>query len=298
MSNRYATPEAFRRALEDRLRAAAAERGQPLNDLRLKVVIERLLARLFAAPDPPWLLKGGYAMELRYRPRARTTRDVDLAIATDALAGELAGLLAQVREELQAAVSTDPGDFFEFRIGTPRGDVAGAPLGGGRFPIEARLAGREYARFHLDVGFGDAVIGAAERLVGEDHLAFAGVTPGIALAISRAQQLAEKAHAYTFPWDDRTNTRTKDLVDMILLIERGALDPGESTAALRATFDTRGTHALPPELPRPPAVWQDDFAALATEVGLSTTDLAVAFERVAAFWRGMLKETSGAGSAD
>lgn len=285
MTRRYATPVAFRQALEDRLRTSAAERGQPLNDLRLKVVIERLLARLFATPDVPWLLKGGYAMELRYRPQARTTRDIDLTTQPEALAGELADHLAQIRDQLQEAANRDPGDFFEFRIGRPRGDLTGAPLGGGRFPVEARLAGRRYVGFHLDVGFGDAVLGAPEQLVGGDFLAFAGLQPAVALAIPRAQQFAEKAHAYTFRWTDRENTRTKDLVDMLLLIERGALDPGELQAALRATFETRDTHALPPELPRPPAAWKDDFAAPAAEAGLSTADLAAAFDLVASFWR-------------
>jgi hypothetical protein len=42
------------------------------------VAIERLLARLVVDKDPPWLLKGGYAMELRFRPKARTTSDIDL----------------------------------------------------------------------------------------------------------------------------------------------------------------------------------------------------------------------------
>ena len=38
------------------------------------------LCRLFANAESPWLLKGGYAMELRIRS-ARTTRDIDLAAA-------------------------------------------------------------------------------------------------------------------------------------------------------------------------------------------------------------------------
>ena len=68
MSKIYANAEAFRNALEDRLRTVAQERGVQIQGLRLKVAIERLLARLFAEKDPPWLLKGGYAMELRFRP--------------------------------------------------------------------------------------------------------------------------------------------------------------------------------------------------------------------------------------
>lgn len=48
MKDRYANAAAFRQALEERLRTIAAERGVPLEGLRLKVAIERLLARLFA----------------------------------------------------------------------------------------------------------------------------------------------------------------------------------------------------------------------------------------------------------
>jgi len=40
---------------------------------------DRLLCRLFAKPNAPWLLKGGYALELRLKT-ARTTRDMDLAV--------------------------------------------------------------------------------------------------------------------------------------------------------------------------------------------------------------------------
>jgi len=47
--------------------------------LRRQVAFDRLLARLFHENNPPWLLKGGYAMELRLK-FARTTRDIDLAI--------------------------------------------------------------------------------------------------------------------------------------------------------------------------------------------------------------------------
>ena len=70
MAKSFTSPAAFKASLEHQLRNIAAERAIPLNTVRLKLVIERLLARLFAAPNAPWLLKGGYAMELRYRPRA------------------------------------------------------------------------------------------------------------------------------------------------------------------------------------------------------------------------------------
>ncbi len=155
-------------------------------------------------------------MELRYRPRARTTRDLDLTIATADPAQPLAARLERVRDELQAAAEADAGDFLRYTIAAAHTELRGAPLGGARFTAEATLAGRPYGRFHLDVGFGDAVLGEPERLGGDDLLAFAGVAPASVLALPRAQHFAEKVHAYTFPWVGRTNTRTKDLVDLVL----------------------------------------------------------------------------------
>jgi len=49
----YANAASFRRALEDRLRDVARQRGVQIQGLRLKVAIERLLARLFDGAAPP-----------------------------------------------------------------------------------------------------------------------------------------------------------------------------------------------------------------------------------------------------
>jgi hypothetical protein len=106
------------------------------------------------------------------------------------------------------------------------------------------------------------------------------------LAIPKAQQFAEKVHAYTFPWKGRLNTRTKDLVDLVLLIERGLPDPGAIRGALAVTFAARGTHVLPEALPPPPPFWSRDFPAMAGEAGLSTADLPEAFAILQHFWDG------------
>jgi len=283
MAKQYRSAAAFRMALESRLQALARDRGVPLNTVRLKYVIERLLARLFAGPARGWLLKGGFAMELRYRPRARATKDVDLSAGLGLFGEDRAAAAEELRGQLQEAAEADLDDFLQFRISTSRAELAGAPQGGSRYPCEALLAGKTYARFHIDVGVGDAVTGEPERLQGEDLLAFAGVPPAQVLAISRPQQFAEKVHAYTFPWADRTNTRTKDLVDLVLFIETGLDDPrlGE---AIRATFSTRNTHPVPTSLLPPPESWHDDFAVMAAEARLSTTDLLHGFAILDRFW--------------
>jgi hypothetical protein len=173
----YPNVAAFRQAVEAHLRNVAQERGVQIQGLRLKVAIERLLARLFDGDDLPWLLKGGYAMELRFRPRARTTRDVDLTIDDLVQPGRLRRRLEEVHEELQSAAGRDLGDHLEFIIQPARSGLQAAPGGGGVFPVVARMAGRDFARFHIDVGFGDAVVGEAEVLICDDLLGFAGVPP-------------------------------------------------------------------------------------------------------------------------
>jgi Nucleotidyl transferase AbiEii toxin, Type IV TA system len=282
MPRQFKSAAAFKASLEEHLRKLAAQTDLPFQTLQLKFTMERLLARLFHSPAPPWLLKGGFAMDLRFRPKARTTKDLDLSVPLVTMSGKNA--VAAVRDMLQAAVDVDLGDYLIYRIGDPKRELTNAPGGGGRFPCESVLVGKAYTKFHLDVGCGDAVVGQPERLVGADLLKFADIAPAIALAITKAQQFAEKIHAYSFPWGDRLNTRTKDLVDLLLLIERGPPASADIRAALRATFTTRNTHRLPERLSPPPEAWKADFALMATEAGLSTTDYLDGFRLVVAFW--------------
>ena len=283
MGKSFATAAAFRTSLEQRLKQLATDSGTQLNTLRHKVAIERLLARLFTRQDPPWLLKGGYAMELRYRPRARTTKDIDLSVKTGS--GELAARLAQNRDELQQAADLDLADFFGFQVALPSSELQGAPDGGGRFPVTALLAGKVFARLHLDIGFGDPVLAGPEELFGQDFLAFASVAPAKVWAIPKSQQFAEKIHAYSLPWKDRPNTRTKDLVDLALFVTVDPPDKAAIRTAIEATFRLRNTHPIPTVLSLPPAAWEATFAAMAHEATLITPDLAEGFRVVAEFWR-------------
>jgi nucleotidyltransferase AbiEii toxin of type IV toxin-antitoxin system len=285
MAKSFASGAAFKTSLEARLKALASQRNVPLNTLRLKLIIERLLARLFLRPNPPWLLKGGYAMELRYRPKARTTRDIDLTVSAFDTSAALKKRLEELRDELQQVADADLSDYFAFRIESPKIELQGAPGGGARFPCEAFLAGKTYGRFPIDIGFGDDVGAAPERLVGDDLLAFAGVPPANVLAIPKTQQFAEKLHAYTFPWKDRENTRTKDLIDMVMLIETGEITPAETRAAVFSTFTRRGKHTAPDELLPPPRDWVKEFTALSKEASLSTTDLSEAFTILSRFYQ-------------
>lgn len=262
---RYETSTALRRALEDRLLAAVRRGGGDIRRMRRQAAFDRLLCRLFHDPDAPWLLKGGYAMELRIRA-ARTTRDVDLAIRT--LPTEKWDDTA-IRGLLQSAASVDLQDGFEFTIGEPTMDLDAAPYGGSRFPVDAQMAGRRFANFHLDVSAGDVLREPFEILEGQDWLGFAGIAKAKLPAISREEQFAEKLHAYTLPRTGRPNTRVKDLVDMVLLLDSGTMDRTRLSENIKATFRRRGTHEVPESLPPPQEDWVEPFSALAAECGLN-----------------------------
>ncbi|MCL4506262.1 MAG: nucleotidyl transferase AbiEii/AbiGii toxin family protein [Chloroflexi bacterium] len=79
---KYKTASAFRNALEARLLTQSRDTGLMLVRLRKAVAFDRLLARLVIHQPDKWVLKGGYALQLRLENsldvRPRTTRDVDL----------------------------------------------------------------------------------------------------------------------------------------------------------------------------------------------------------------------------
>lgn len=271
----YKTAAAFRRAFEERLGLMSRAEKIDLNRLRRQASFDRLLARLFHHQPAPWALKGGYALELRFQS-ARSTVDIDLTVRQ--LSGEDRDPNQTVLDMLQKAAGIDLGDWFEYRIGSPVIDLAAAPYGGARYPVEARMDRRIFSRFHLDAGIGDVLMDPLETTLCRDWLAFAGIEANEVAMIPREQQAAEKIHAYSLP-RLTSNSRVKDLVDLALLIGSGGLNQARLLDALRLTFDRRKTHDLPSVLAPPPAEWQVPFAAVARECGVST-DLALVFAQV------------------
>lgn len=272
---KYATATAFRRALEDRLKLIAEKERVVLERLRREVAFDRLLARLFGKEDAPWVLKGGYALEVRIK-EARATRDIDLALRHTLGKAKGEALNDAILNALRAAAALDLGDFFQFEFGDAMMDLNAAPYGGARFPITARMDRRVFIKFHLDVGAGDVVLTPFDMTPGRDWLGFAGVPAPTFPMISREQHFAEKVHAYTIPRPS-ANSRVRDMVDMVLLIRSSPkLDLSLVKKALDATFKRRKTHALPAILNPPPADWKQRYAELALQCGLSD-DLDEAF---------------------
>ncbi|MBU2575242.1 MAG: nucleotidyl transferase AbiEii/AbiGii toxin family protein [Elusimicrobia bacterium] len=231
----YKSATAFRRALEDRLKAIAGG-SMDLPRLRKSVAFERLLARFFADTGSAWLLKGGYALEIRYRGSSRSTKDMDFTLPSALmLPGTNNADPAAIHVVIGRIAARELNDWFEFRVGPEAQEIDGAPYGGYRFPMEAVVDKRQFSTFHFDVAVGDAVMGEPEWLLGHDMLSFAGIPPAKIALLPKERHFAEKIHAYTFPRGNVPNSRTRDLVDMVILIQKG-LSKQKTSEAIKATF--------------------------------------------------------------
>ncbi len=262
---KYTTPAAMRTALEERLNRTGRGNNQDIMRLRRQVAFDRFLARVFTGRESSlFVLKGGYALEMRLH-NARTTKDIDICIndREGLIAGNDEGLLKLIRQ----AAAIDLGDFFEYAVGESILDLGNALYGGSRFPVECRMAGRRFAHFNIDIAAGDVWLGTHEELSGKDWLGFAGISTPKIPAISTEQQFAEKIHSYSLARQS-PNSRTKDLADLVLLIEKCALDPERLRDAISKTFRRRNTHEVPTELGNPPESWQKRYRTMAEECGI------------------------------
>ena len=254
----YSSSEAFKQALEQRLRTSA-KTGAQLARKRQRLVFDRFLARIVAVLGEAATLKGGLVLELRLE-RARTTKDVDLRMM-----GSPDGVLAKLQETARHEL----GDFMTFEVGPdnahPEIRNDGMQYDGLRFRAECKLAGKLYGQpFGVDVAFGDPVLGEPEVVVAEDVLAFAGIAPPTLRLYPIETHIAEKLHAYTLP-RARPNSRVKDLPDLALLATAQALEAKRLRAAFEQTFTFRKTHPLPVMLPDPLPAWVTPYAAMARE---------------------------------
>lgn len=259
-------PPALRASLDARLVLLAQERTTDVNRLRRHLTFQRILRRLDA--DGSWVLKGGYLMEARLGARSRATRDLDLA-STDTLT------LGELRDAVLDALAVDVDhDGFVFLVTGSRPHLADDASGGPglHLSVSANLAGRPFATVRLDVvARPEEIDGGVARLELPPVVSVEGWAPVSVRAVDPGQHAAEKLHALSsVDSHPRPSTRTKDLVDLILLIDSGVLDELHAASRLRAVFAAREASPPPPTLPGPPAAWRADYDALAMTVDIDT----------------------------
>jgi hypothetical protein len=216
-------------------------------------------------------------LEWRLGERARATRDLDPVRRGQTISGP------ELRERLVDLFAADKeDDRLLFEVGPPQAlDV------GFRFSVTASMAGKAFASVRLDVAARAEELLSTEKLQVPGALpAFARLAPPQVEVASPAQHFAEKLHALTRDHGERLNTRVRDLVDLMLLIELELVRAPEVLSVVRHVFESRGTHAVPEELPDPPAGWARDYAEEAAATSLRSRSLEEAISQLRSFWRG------------
>ena len=228
------------------------------------MVVAALLNRARDEDDEPiFLLKGGIAMELRLKLRARTTKDYDAAFR--ARADEVLDLLD---EALQGTYNN-----FTVTRDAPE-DIRNT----GAMRVRLRLAykGREWGSVKLELAPVEGQMGTElDRVEAAPIDGLQVPVPDTVSCVSVRYQVAQKLHACTEVFDDGPdNDRFRDVMDILLVedLVRGEVGLARSRQACIDIFNVRDKHPWPPEVTVYES-WREPFAELAQENAFETEDI-------------------------
>jgi len=236
-----------------------------------------------ADPDAPrFILKGGVALELRLRDRARATKDIDIV---------LRDAKADLADTLEQGVTGEACQGFSFRR---KGQPLVLDNGAVNIEFAATYRGQPWTSISVDIAraeAGESDVEWVDAIALTDAFGVTGPTrlPCLPLRF----HVAQKLHGMTLPpRPGKQNERFRDLVDLLLMETMTTHDHARLREACELVFRNRNTHAWPPELDALPAHWASPFAVLAEELELPETDLETALVKVRAFVQRILDASS------
>jgi hypothetical protein len=254
------------RELERRITKTARDRGTTAARLRrlvgFTVVCETLAEAVAQGIIPIFFVKGGVAIELRLGLLARATRDLDIGLCAPP-----AELLAFFDRALTVG-------FADFRL-RRRGEARVLRNGAIALEISVEYLERPWAT--VDVDLSAATADSETDGVPPIDLAEFGLTvPRSVPCLAIPAQIAQKIHALTEPEPrGKENPRARDVLDVLLLVERTGVDPAAISEACRRVFADRAVHDWPITSFEFPAAWHGILAELAREVNFGTQDTQV-----------------------
>lgn len=268
-------PPGDRGHLHRLLRDQAEKQGMPeprlqrwLNAMVVTAVLDRVRHE---DGEPVFLLKGGVAMELRLRLRARATKDFDTAFRV---------AQAEALDRLDEAIR-EPWGHFSITRDAPENIPNTEAL---RIRLRIAYKGRDWGSVSLEMAEVEGDMGKELDRVPATPLDPMGLKgPDTVACVSLRYQVAQKLHACTEVFDTgRENDRFRDVMD-ILLVEELLREVGLSNVrkACIDIFTTRGKHSWPPTVTVYES-WREPFRALAIENGFEPEDIDEAVERLGA----------------
>lgn len=214
--------------------------------------------------EPLFVVKGGVAMELRLKLRARATKDFDAFFRASA-----EEMLARLDKAL-----AEPHTGFRFARNEP---TSIGPTGAQRIEVKITYNERSWQTVVLELALAEGKMADAAEVdnlpaIEISHFGLNG--PPYVACIPIRYQIAQKLHACTEDFGgNRENDRFRDLPDVLML--RGLIDATDLVAVREACheiFDLRHKHAWPPKLTIPDS-WILPYETLAREIEYSVTDV-------------------------
>ncbi|HEX7854594.1 MAG TPA: nucleotidyl transferase AbiEii/AbiGii toxin family protein [Sphingobium sp.] len=231
-------PVNIAKSIKDRLLNMARKEGRAFDILLVRFALERLLYRLSISEHRDrFVLKGGMLVTVWIEEVNRVTRDADFLGYGDA---DPDRLVTDFRE----IMTMEGEDGLVFDVDTLSASIIREDMeyGGVRLKTAAYLE-RTRIPVTIDIGFGDAVADATQRL---DYPTLLDLPVPHIRSYPPATVIAEKFQAMVAL--GVLNGRMKDYYDLWAIPRAIDIVADELDAAIQATFERRGTD-IPPERP-------------------------------------------------
>ena len=215
-----------------RLLTLAQRKGTDFQLMLTRYALERFLYRLSVSRyGNRFILKGAMLLTIWLDDPFRPTRDLDLLGFGDS---EIVEIEAIFREICGGEVPDDGAifDAADLRAEPIRDDTE---YGGVRVQTRAMIAGA-HVSIRIDIGFGDAVTPGPAEI--DYPVLLDAPTPRLR-TYPKETVIAEKFEAVVAL--GFTNSRMKDFYDLWMMTRHFDFDGKALAAAIRATFDRRGT---------------------------------------------------------
>lgn len=218
-----------KRELEAAVKKAAAEEGLAERRLRRWIAVSALVELFTIARNngdlPPFLVKGGLALEFRFRSRSRSSRDIDIVLGLPK------------NELVDAAIATMrlPWSGFTFRIkGEPKEREHSYV-----FEVGALYLDQSWSTFEVELVHGR--VDEYDLIEPYSIAEFGLAQPSAVPCLNVTEQIAQKLHAVTDPKEDRP----RDLIDIYLLDSRLERNDEMLRSAVASIFQIRAKHSWP-----------------------------------------------------
>ena len=219
---------ALARAVEDASKPDAIAIRRQRRWIAITALIELFQQGKNEGLIPAFLVKGGFALELRFRKEARASRDLDLVVPLSP------------EQVLDAVVRVLRLNWSGFRF-----SIKGEPERrehSYKFEVNASYKSVAWSTFEVELVFDeitDLEIVEPPNLESYGLLSARGVP-----CMTACEQIAQKLHAVS----DAAENRPRDLIDIYLCATRLAPDVVELRSACVRKFDKRATHSWPPTI--------------------------------------------------